>query len=111
MRTKQDFTFDVLNGFFETERGAINADYLAHQVIIFMENDRALYEAMRNTRRRAYSVAWQSFVAWVNNELRIERPGYYASSDQVKKWLKDHGAGYEVLNGVIDHVNAERAEA
>lgn len=111
MRTKKEFTLEVLNGYFETEAGTINADWLTHQVVLFMENDRVLLDAMRTTRRRAYSVAWEGFLAWINNELKLERPGYYASNDQVKKWLKDHGAGYEVLNGVIDRVNVERAEA
>ena len=111
MRTKQIYTFEVLNSYFETPAGGINADWLTLQVVLYMENNRALLDAMRTTRRRAHSVAWEGFLAWINNELRLERPGYYASNDQVKKWLKDHGAGYEILNGVIDRVNAERAEA
>lgn len=111
MRTKQIYTFDVLNSYFETPAGGINADWLTHQVVIFMENDRVLYDAMRTTRRRPSSVAWEGFIAWINNELKLERPGYYASNDQVKKWLKDHSAGYEILSGVIERVNAERAEA
>ena len=111
MKTKQIYTFEVLNSYFETPAGGINADWLTLQVVLYMENNRALLDAMRTTRRRAHSVAWEGFLAWINNELRLERPGYYASNDQVKKWLKDHGAGYELLAPVVEYIKDIRTEA
>jgi hypothetical protein len=112
MRTNKKFTYEVLNGHYESESGAILADYLTDNIIIYLSNDRTLYNEVRNnTRRKPEPLAWSAFTELINDILRDWHPGFYASSEQLKTWLKDHGAGYEVLAPVVEYIKDTRAEA
>jgi hypothetical protein len=112
MRTNKKFTYEVLNGHYESEGGAILADYLTDNIIIYFSSDRKLYSEVRNnTRRKPEALAWSAFMALTDSILRDWYPGFCASSAQLKTWLKDHGASYELLAPVVEYIKDTRAEA
>lgn len=111
MRTNKKFTYEALNGHYETETGTILADYLTDNIIIYMSNDHVMYQEIRNTRRKPESVAWSGFMGLIDSILHDWHRGYCVSSAQLKSWLNDHGADYEVLAPVVQYINDMRAEA
>lgn len=112
MRTNKKYTYDVLNGHYVTASGAILADYLTDNIIIYLSNDRKLYNEVRNnTRRKPEPLAWSAFMALTDSILHDWYPDFCASSAQLKTWLKDHGAGYELLAPVVEYIKDIRTEA
>ena len=91
----------------------INETYLNEHLQIMLDNTRSLYDAMRNTRRKPESVAWEAFILLANECLKMEEyPAIYTcSSEQLKKWLQEYGRGYDSIAETVAYITDERKEA
>ena len=112
MATNKQKTFDALNGAFLMSNSKINEDYLNETLQIFLLNERPLYDAMHNTRQKPESVAWTALMFSANDRLKNEEypAKYFASSEQLKKWLSEFGRDYETIADTVEFIKAERLE-
>lgn len=112
MATNRKKTFDALNGTYLMSDNKINEEYLNETLQIFLLNERPLYDAMHNTRRTPESVAWTALMFTANDRLKNEEypAKYFASSDQLKKWLSEFGRDYETITDTVKFIKAERLE-
>jgi len=114
MKTNKVKTFNALNGrFLNTETNRIDEEYLNHELSLLINNDRTLYlEAKNNRRIRPHSIAWRALTLAANQTI----DGYwgaeewYASSQQLKKWLQEYGRGYDSIAETVAEVVALREE-
>ena len=112
MATNKQKTFDALNGAYLMENNKINEDYLNDTLQIFLLNERLLYDALHNTRQKPESVAWTALMFTANDRLKNEEypEKYFASSDQLKKWLSEYGRDYETISDTVEFIKRERQE-
>jgi hypothetical protein len=111
--TSKEKTYNALNGaFLNTESNKINSAYLNELLCLNLANDRPLYDSMHNTRLKPESVAWQALTYEANTRLASEEypAKYIATSDQLKKWLSEFGAGYDTIAETVEYIVAERLQ-
>ena len=108
--TRQDWTFEVMNGAYLMSNNKINEDYLNDILQIYIMNEYPIYQALKNNRIKRTSVAWQALMYDANT--RLQRNGYKAtcSSAQLKKWLETYGDGYETISDTVTFVFDQRLE-
>lgn len=102
MRTNKSITFNALNShYLDTGDMSINVEYLNDAIIMWGENTERFYNAYTKSKRTIQSIVWEIFTDLTNRHIRdIEYPynqDCYASSEQLKAWLKEYGDGYETL--------------
>lgn len=111
MRTNKNYTYEVLNSYFlNTATMKINETYLTDLLDITAFNERWLYEKMLTRRSKSHTIAFYSLVEWTNQQLKLEHPGFYASNEQIKKWLNEYGNGYDTLTEITDIIENYRQE-
>lgn len=103
----------VLDEIYVDENGNLYDDYLADSVDIYLFNTRRLYDEIKNTRRKSYSIAYEAmldlFQTNVNDNLYPKK--VYITSDMVKRWFAKHGADFkEILKPVVEKIDEERKE-
>lgn len=112
MRTNKQATFNALNShFLNTETMKINEGYLNDSLALALDNERALYDAMRDTRRRAHAVAWMALENVASSCISYEaapNETTYASSEQLKAWLKQYGHAYDTIAETVQYIIDER---
>jgi len=109
MRTNKDYTYEVLNSYFlNTATMKINETYLNDLLDITAFNTKWIYDKMTTRRSKSTTIAFYSLIEWCNQELRLEHPGYYASNEQVKKWLNEYGNGYDSIKEIADFIEEYR---
>lgn len=116
MKTKKEITFSVLNDhFLNTATGTINEDYLNHLLNVHCFNsDRQLYEDMKRKRMKSTALAWRGLIGLTNELIKFsEVPNsntFYATSDQLKKWLNTYGRGYDSIAETVTDIETYRNE-
>ena len=115
MHTNKKITFSALNShYLNTDTMTINTEYLCDAIIIWADNTKYFYDCICNNRKKIQSVVWNAFISLTNNHIRDnEYPynqDYYASNDQLKKWLFQYGNGYDTLKSAIDTLQNRREE-
>ena len=110
--TNKSNTYAVLNSYFlNTETMRINEDYLNYLLDVEkFSNDYRIYDAIKNTKRKATSIVWQAFMEFTNTYLEYEGYSTTCSSNQLKSWLNEYGRGYESLAESVKTVEAMRSE-
>lgn len=120
--TRQNITFNALDSYFlNTGKGTLNSGYLNDQIYMQLDtvwrhtnggNGKSrLHNELINTRRKASSLVWEAFLEFANEAIKQEYSGnYQATSEHLKKYLKQYGFGYEVLQPVVDEVERMRRE-
>ena len=108
--TRQELTFEVMNGAYLMSNNRINEAYLNDTLQIYVMNHYPIYEALKSKRTKAHSVAWQALMYDANT--RLQWNGYKAtcSSEQLKKWLATYGDGYETISDTVTFVSDQRLE-
>lgn len=108
--TKQEWTFEVMNGAYLMSNNRINEGYLNDILEIYIINHKPLYDMLCSKRVKRHSVAWAVLIYDANT--RLEWNGYSAtcSSAQLKKWLDTYGDGYETLNQTVTYIFDQRLE-
>lgn len=108
--TRQEWTFEVMNGAYLMSNNRINEDYLNDVLQTYVMNEYSIYKALKNNRIKRTSVAWMALMYDANT--RLQWNGYKAecSSAQLKKWLETYGDGYETLNPTVTYVFDQRLE-
>lgn len=121
-KTRQDYTRNALESHTTSGRWRpdgqieyfLNTDYLNDMIILLLDNERSLYDAITNTRRKPESIAWQAFTmladGYINEKYREPGTVFYASSKQLKDFLFNWGYGYEAIANSVDHVKMVREE-
>lgn len=112
--TNKEKTFSALNSYFlDTSRMRINETYLNEHIQVMLDNTRHLYDDMRYSKRKPYSIAWEAFILLANECIKmIEYPAIYTcASEQLKKWLAQYGRGYETIAESVAYIEEEREEA
>ena len=102
MRTNKQITFAALNShYLDTSDMRINEEYFNDALIIWGENTERFYKAYTQSNRKIQSIVWEIFTDLANHHIKTEEYPYnqdcYASSEQLKAWLKEYGDGYETL--------------
>ena len=108
--TRQEWTFEVMNGAYLMSNNRINEDYLNDVLQTYVMNEYPIYQALKNNRIKRTSVAWMALMYDANT--RLQWNGYKAecSSAQLKKWLETYGDGYETLNDTVTFIFDQRLE-
>jgi len=114
MKTKKEITFNTLNSYFlNTATMKINEEYLNHLLNIHCFNsDRQLYEDMKNKRTKSRNLAWRGLIGLTNELINCEEypVKYYATGEQLKKWLNEYGRGYETIAETVNDIETYRQE-
>jgi hypothetical protein len=102
MRTNKTITFAALNShYLDTSDMRINEEYFNDALIIWGENTERFYKAYTQSKRTIRSIVWEIFTDLANHHIKTNEYPYnqdcYASSEQLKAWLKEYGDGYETL--------------
>ena len=102
MRTNKAITFAALNShYLDTSNMRINEEYFNDALIIWGENTERFYKAYTQSNRKIPSIVWEIFTDLANHHIKTNEYPYnqdcYASSEQLKAWLKEYGDGYETL--------------
>lgn len=114
MRTYQAYTFEALKfQFIDEDTGIIDIEYLNKFLSNYIDNVGDFYHALCDNRRSPVrSVVWHALVDIANKSLKQYGYGdYYASSDQLKKWLTKYGNGYDTLADAISFATSLREQA
>lgn len=112
--TNKEKTFSALNSaFLNTQNMKINESYLNDSLAMFLDNVKPLYNAMRYSKRKPYSVAWEAFMQLANDRLKEEEypQKYICTSEQLKNWLAEYGRGYASINETVAYIEETRKEA
>jgi len=91
----------------------INKEWLEHHLDITIFNNSWIYEKMQNKRTKSHSIVWCGLMQLADDCIKeIEAPNnnYYASSDQLKKWLDEYGSGFDTLADMVAYVEQYRQE-
>ena len=95
--------------------GKVDPDFVAENVELWLFNTERLYKEIFNTRRKAYSVAYEAMLDMFKDIVRRECDTTVASkvdSANAQRWLKSVGIDYkEMLKPVIDKIEEEREES
>lgn len=113
MRTNKNITFSALNShYLDTSDMCITVEYFNDALIMWGMNTEKFYCEIANKRRAIKSLVWNIFEDLANHHIKDNEYPYnqdmYASSDQLKSWLKTYGNGYDTLQRAIDYFTAER---
>jgi hypothetical protein len=112
MKTSKEATYAGLNAHFLISANKINADWLNETLQIKLDNERALYDAMKDPHRKPHVVAWMALEhtanAYIAYEVEPAAP-MYASSAQLKSWLNEYGNGYDTIAPTVQYIIDERA--
>lgn len=118
-KTDRVKTMTALAGHFTSlqfGKRVLDTEYLNNSIIIYLDNKEYLYKAMMNKRRKATAVTWMAFGDLAGDFINQDYGGietgvtYYASSQQLKEFLKLHGHGYEALADSVEHIELTRKE-
>lgn len=108
--TKQEWTFEVMNGAYLMSNNRINEGYLNDTLQVYVMNEYPIYQALKNNRIKRTSVAWMALMYDANTRLKWNGYNAECSSAQLKKWLETYGDGYETLNPTVTYIFDQRLE-
>lgn len=114
MRTRQAYTFEALKFQFIDENSCmIDIEYLNEYLSNYLENVSNFYHTLCDNRRSPVkSVVWHTLMEVANEHLKqYGYDDYYASSNQLKTWLKKYGNDYDTLADTIQYATSIREEA
>lgn len=115
MRTNKNITFSALNShYLDTSDMTIATEYLNDALIMWGMNTEKFYREITNKRRSITSLVWAIFTDLTNDHIKSNEYPYnqdcFASSEQLKSWLKTYGNGYDTLKQAVEYFTAERNE-
>lgn len=111
MKTQKSITFNALNGnYLNTQTMKINEDYLNSNLQVLIDNKQQLWKQVKHSKRKATAIVWEALTIEANEQIKFnEYPAsYYATSDQLKTWLKEYGRGYETIAETVAYVDDRR---
>lgn len=108
--TKQELTFEVMNGAYLMSNNRINEGYLNDTLQLYIRNEYPIYQMLQSKRTKAHSVAWAALMYDANTRLKWNGYKTTATSEQLKKWLNMYGHGYETILETVVFVQEERNE-
>lgn len=108
--TRQELTFEVMNGAYLMSNNRINEGYLNETLEIYIMNHKPLYDMLCNKRVKRHSVAWAALMYDANTRLKWNGYKTECSSAQLKKWLETYGNGYETISDTVAFVFEQRLE-
>lgn len=106
--TKQELTFEAMNGAYLMSNNKINEGYLNDTLQIYIMNEYPIYQMLNSKRTKAHSVVWAALMYDANTRLKWNCYSTTCTSDQLKKWLNTYGRGYETVAATVDFVAEER---
>ncbi len=112
-RTCKRKTLASLESRFTDHRtGRIDEAYLNGQIILMLDNERGLYDAMRHSRQKPEPLAWAAFLRLadtiVGDDWR-DADEWAAASAHLKAFLSTYGNGYASIQPAIRYIQAERS--
>ncbi|WP_300803503.1 hypothetical protein [uncultured Acetatifactor sp.] len=100
--------------FLDHKAGSIDEAYLNGQIMLMLDNERGLYDAMRHSRRKPEALAWEAFLRLaegiVGDDWRGDG-GWTAASAHLKAFLSTYGNGYASIQPTVRYIQAERNNA
>ena len=113
-KTNIQATFNTLDSYFlNTGNMQLNDSYFLesvyNQIDIVFRNDKQLREYVRNTRKTT-TIIWTAFISITNDYLENEGYSYKCTSEQLKKYLKQYGYGYEFFTPLYKEVENIKKE-
>ena len=92
----------------------LNTDYLNDMIRLYLDNVQDIYNNMTNPRRKPEGVAWSAFRAladgYINEDFSEPNTIFYATSQQLRDFLKEYGYGYEAIAESVEYVKETRKE-
>lgn len=113
-KTNIKATFDTLDSYFlNTGNFQLNKDYFLDSIYteidITFRNDKELRKQIVNTRK-VTTLIWNAFIHMANDYLENEGYTYKCTSEQLKKYLKQYGYGYEIFEPLYKEVESLQKE-
>lgn len=111
--TKQEFTFNALNGSFESTGNILNLTYLITEIGYRIDNIEPIYKKQWNYRIQPHTIVWDAFTYLANEKLKQEYPSsnYTCTSKQLKNYLSYYGYDYKTcFIELIEGIENERLE-
>ena len=108
--TKQEWTFEVMNGAYLMSNNQINEGYLNDTLQVYILNEYPLYCMLKSNRVKRHSVAWAALMYDANTRLKWNGYNAECSSAQLKKWLDTYGNGYETIAETVSFIFDQRLE-
>lgn len=107
-KTNIKATFNTLDSYFlNTGNFQLNKDYFLNSVYteldVTFRNDKELRKQIVNTRK-VTTLIWNAFIYMTNGYLENEGYTYKCTSEQLKKYLKQYGYGYEIFEPLYKDV-------
>ena len=100
--------------FINNKTGRIDEDYLNGQIILILDNERDLYDAMRHSRQKPEPLAWAAFLRLadtiVGDDWR-DTDEWAAASGHLKTFLNSCGNGYASIQPTVRYIQSERNNA
>lgn len=113
-KTNIKTTFNTLDSYFlNTKRMELNKDYFLDSIYteidVTFRSDKQMREYIKNTRK-VTTIIWTAFITMTNEYLEYEGYSYKCNSEQLKKYLKQYGYGYEIFEPLYKEVESIKKE-
>ena len=113
-KTNIKATFDTLDSYFlNTGNMKLKRDYFLDSIYteidVTFRNDKQMREYIKNTRKIT-TIIWNAFISMTNDYLENEGYTYKCTSEQLKKYLKQYGYGYEIFEPLYKEVEIIKKE-
>ena len=113
-KTNIQATFDTLDSYFlNTGNFKLNVDYFLDSIYteldVTFRSDKTLRKQITRTRKIT-TLIWNAFIYMTNCYLENEGYAYRCTSEQLKKYLKQYGYGYEIFEPLYKDVEELRDE-
>lgn len=108
---KQKTLASLESRFLDRGTSKINEAYLNEQIMLMLDNERDLYNAIHHTRQRPESLAWSAFLRLaqeiVGDDWRDEFE-WTVTSEQLKAFLLTYGQSYSSIRESVCYIQSER---
>ena len=113
-KTNIKATFNTLDSYFlNTGNMKLNKDYFLDSIYteidVTFRCDKQMREYIKNTRK-VTTIIWTAFITMTNEYLENEGYSYKCNSEQLKKYLKQYGYGYEIFEPLYKDVESIKKE-
>ena len=113
-KTNIKATFDTLDSYFlNTGNFQLNKNYFLDSIYtdidVTFRSDKELRKQIVNTRK-VTTLIWNAFIHMTNDYLENEGYTYKCTSEQLKKYLKQYGYGYEIFEPLYKEVESIKKE-
>lgn len=115
----QDVKSALDSAFLNTSNFTLNVDYLEQTLRLWIDNTRQIKERINTYKRqRVHSLVWWGFADYARQRceeehwplLGLDKEKYYASPNQLKRYLKEYGYTPETAFGeLVKHYENVRA--